>query len=128
MKLSAIFLLGVAGRERSQEHAEATARLITDMDPEFVSLLTLTVVPNTPLAKLHAKGRFELPEVERMLEELRTVVSLARPSHAVFRTNHASNYLPLSGRLPRDRGRLLELLDAALEGKIPLRPDWARGL
>ena len=33
-----------------------------------------------------------------------------------------------SGRLPRDRERILEVLDAALSGKIPLRPEWARGL
>jgi len=128
MRLSAIFLLGVAGPERGQEHAEATAQLITDMDPEFVSLLTLTVVPGTPLAKLQTKGKFELPSIERMLEELRIVVGRARPSHAVFRTNHASNYLPIAGVLPHDRDRIVEIIDAALSGKLPLRPEWARGL
>lgn len=128
MKLSAIFLLGVAGPERSHEHAEGTARLITDMDPEFASLLTLTVVPGTPLAQLRAKGKFELPGVERMLEELRTVVALARPTRAVFRTNHASNYLPMAGVLPDDRERIVAVIDAALSGKLPLRPEWARGL
>jgi radical SAM superfamily enzyme YgiQ (UPF0313 family) len=128
MELSAIFLLGVAGPERSQEHAEATARLITDMDPEFASLLTLTVVPGTPLAQLRTKGRFELPGVERMLEELRTVVALARPTRAVFRTNHASNYLPIAGVLPDESDRIIAVIDAALSGKLPLRPEWARGL
>jgi hypothetical protein len=128
MSISSNFLLGVAGPERSQEHAEATAQLITDMDPEFASLLTLTVVPGTPLAKLRTKGKFELPGVDRMLEELRVVVERARPTHAVFRTNHASNYLPIAGVLPRDRDRIVEVIDAALSGKLPLRPEWARGL
>jgi radical SAM superfamily enzyme YgiQ (UPF0313 family) len=128
IKLSAIFLLGVAGVERSQLHAEASAKLISEMDPEFVSLLTLTVVPGTPIAKLQSRSKFELPSVEQMLRELRTVVSLAEPSDAVFRTNHASNYLPLAGRLPKDRQRIVAAVDLALSGQIRLRPEWARGL
>jgi radical SAM superfamily enzyme YgiQ (UPF0313 family) len=126
--LSAIFLLGAGGVERSQAHAEGSARLVTAMDPAFFSLLTLTIVPGTPIAKLADRGRFELPPPERMLQELRTIVALAEPTDAVFRTNHASNYLPLGGNLPRDRGRILELVDRALGGDIPLKPEWARGL
>jgi len=128
MKLSAIFLLGAGGTERSQEHAEASARLVTEMDPEFLSLLTLTVVPGTPIAKMQAMGKFELPSVMRMLEELRTIVALCEPTDAVFRTNHASNYLPLGGRLPKDRERILQVVDLALQGGVRLRPEWARGL
>lgn len=128
IRLSAIFLLGAGGTTRSQEHAEGSARLITAMDPAFVSLLTLTVIPGTPMATMESKGSFELPSVPRMLEELRTIVDLARPGDAVFRTNHASNYLPLGGRLPRDRERILALVDQALAGGVELRPEWARGL
>lgn len=126
--LSAIFLLGAGGLERSAEHASGSARLATAMSPKFLSLLTLTVVPETPLATLASRGRFVLPEVPQLLHELRTFVAEAEPKDAIFRTNHASNYLPLDGRLPRDRGRLLAVLDAALSGSIPLRPEWARGL
>jgi radical SAM superfamily enzyme YgiQ (UPF0313 family) len=128
MRLSAIFLLGAAGTEGSDAHARATARLVTEMDPEFVSCLTLTVVPGTPLAKLRQKGKFELPPVDGMLAELRTIVDEARPSNAVFRTNHASNYLPIGGNLPRDREQILAVIDGALSGKIQLRPESARGL
>jgi radical SAM superfamily enzyme YgiQ (UPF0313 family) len=128
IELSSIFLLGAGGIERSQEHAEASAKLVTEMDPEFVSLLTLTVVPGTPIAKLEERGKFQLPSVERMLEELRIIVDRARPTDAVFRTNHASNYLPLAGRLPRDRERIVAIVDQALGGGIRLRPEWARGL
>ena len=128
LKLSAIFLLGAGGKERSQEHAEGSAKLISEMDPAFVSLLTLTVIPGTPIAKLQERGQFELPSVDQMLGELRTIVALAEPTGAVFRTNHASNYLPLRGTLPRDRARILAVVDRALSGKIALRPEWGRGL
>ncbi|MCG8423854.1 MAG: radical SAM protein [Proteobacteria bacterium] len=128
IELSAIFLLGAGGTERSQEHADGSAALITAMDPEFVSLLTLTVIDSTPIAKLQSRGKFELPDVQDMLGELRTIVMRADPTDAIFRTNHASNYLPLSGRLPRDRDRIVATVDRALSGDIGLRPEWTRGL
>lgn len=126
--VSAIFLLGAGGVARSAEHSEGSARLITAMDPAYVSALTLTIVPGTPIAKQAAGGTFVLPTVEAMLTELRTIVLGAAPTDAVFRTNHASNYLPLAGRLPADRDRIVAVLDRALAGDIALRPDWARGL
>jgi radical SAM superfamily enzyme YgiQ (UPF0313 family) len=128
IELSAIFLLGAGGTARSREHAEGSARLITAMDPAFFSLLTLTIIEGTPIAKMQERGKFELPSVRAMLEELRTIVALATPTDAVFRTNHASNYLPLGGNLPRDRDRILAVVDQALAGKLALRPEWARGL
>jgi radical SAM superfamily enzyme YgiQ (UPF0313 family) len=128
IEVSAIFLLGAGGVARSAEHAEGSARLITAMDPAFVSALTLTIVPGTPIAKQAAAGTFVLPTVETMLTELRTIVLGATPTDAVFRTNHASNYLPLAGRLPADRDRIVAVLDRALAGDIALRPDRARGL
>jgi len=128
MEISVIALLGVGGTKRSQEHAEGMAKLVTAMDPEFFAALTTTVVPETPLAKLQATERFELPSIERMLEELRIMVDEARPTNALFRTNHASNYLPLKGRLPRDREQICHVIDMALSGQIDLRSEWSRGL
>jgi hypothetical protein len=98
------------------------------MDPAFFAALTLTVVPGTPLFKQQATGRFELPEPSQLLGELRTMVALAAPTDALFRTNHASNYLPLGGRLPRDRDRIVSVIEAAIAGQIPLRHDDTRGL
>ena len=93
-----------------------------------VSALTVTVVPGTPLHKLERTGRFAVPEVPDLLRELRAMVLCARPTDATFRTNHASNYLPLGGHLPRDRARIVEVIDAALTGRVPLRPERHRGL
>jgi radical SAM superfamily enzyme YgiQ (UPF0313 family) len=128
MELSVIVLLGVAGVERSLEHARATAALVTAMDPEFLGALTTTVVPGTPLARLQETDRFELPDVRGLLAELRVLVDEARPTDTLFRTNHASNYLPLGGRLPADRERIVGVIDSALAGGTALRPEWSRGL
>lgn len=127
MELSVIALLGIAP-ERSDEHARSTAELITRMNPAFFSALTVTVVPGTPLATLAKRGRFEVPPVPALLHELRIMVDTTRPSDTLFRTNHASNYLPLGGRLPRDRERIVATIDLALRGELALRQEWMRGL
>ncbi len=127
MELSVIALLGIA-MDRSEEHARATAQLVTDMNPAYFSALTVTVVPDTPLDRLARKGRFAVPPAPDLLRELRTIVDAARPTNALFRTNHASNYLPLGGTLPRDRERIVAVIDAALAGTIPLRREAMRGL
>jgi radical SAM superfamily enzyme YgiQ (UPF0313 family) len=128
VETSVIALLGAGGVERSAVHAEKTAELVTAMDPAYFAALTLTVTPDTPQAKLQATGRFVLPDVAGLLGELRMIVAGARPTDAVFRTNHASNHLPIGGRLPRDREAIVAAIDGALAGRIPLRPESARGL
>lgn len=128
MEISVIVLLGAGGVDRTHEHARETARLVTEMDPEYLGALTLTVIPGTPLARMEDKGRFELPPIPGLLRELRTMVAEARPSGALFRTNHASSYLSLAGLLPRDSQRLTAAIDLALEGELPLRPEFLRGL
>jgi radical SAM superfamily enzyme YgiQ (UPF0313 family) len=128
LKTSAIFLLGAGGLERSDEHAAGSAALASAMDPDFLAALTLTIVPGTPLAKRHAAGKFVLPDVAGLLGELRTFVAEAKPTDALFRTNHASNYLPLGGRLPTDGPAMAAAIDAALDGRIPLRDERTRGL
>lgn len=128
LEQSLMFLLGAGGIERSEAHARASGRLASAMDPKFLSTLTLTIVPGTPLARLEDGGRFELPDVPGLLQELRWFVEEAHLSAGIFRSNHASNYLPIGGRLPRDRDAILAAIDAALAGKVSLRPEWARGL
>jgi hypothetical protein len=98
------------------------------MDPAYLAALTLTVVPGTPLDRTAERRGWTLPDTAGLLAELRTFVDRARPTDALFRTNHASNYLPLGGRLPADRQQIVDTITLALDGAIPLRPEWSRGL
>jgi hypothetical protein len=123
-----IALLGAGGVARAEQHAHATAKLVTEMDPEYFAALTLSVIPDTPLARMRSKGLFQLPAPMPLLGELRIMVDEARPRDALFRTNHASNHLPLGGRLPRDRALICAAIDAALRGEIRLRDESMRGL
>jgi len=127
-KTSVMGLLGIAGRERWSEHAAATARAISAMNPRFFSLLTVTPVEGTALAGEVAAGRIHLPSPGETLEELEAILDGLACRNTVFRCNHASNYLPLKGRLPQDQPRLLEAVRAARSGAVALKPEWLRGL
>ncbi len=128
--VSIIGILGIGGPEHSNRHAELTGQVVSQMDPDYFSMLTLMLVPGTELYQQWHSGEFQLLEPEQMLVELRQVIEhITGLSECVFRTNHASNYLPLKGTLPQDKERLLQTLDSALTmGKDALRPESWRGL
>ncbi|KPK17416.1 MAG: radical SAM protein [Nitrospira bacterium SG8_3] len=128
IKLSVTVLLGVAGKEGSLEHARATGRLLSDMDPNYVGALTLMLVPGTPLYEAHRNGDFQMPDEKGLLLELREMISNTHLSRGLFFSNHASNYLPIKARLPKGKQEALDTIDAALRGEIGLKPEWLRGL
>lgn len=127
IKTSVIYLLGLGGTDLWEENALASARAVSDMNPAYLSALTVTVIPGTPLHKRMTAGEFTLPDPAGFLKELRLFLDNTSVKATVFRSNHASNYLALAGRLPKDKTRLIREIDDALEhGR--LRPEWSRGL
>lgn len=130
IRASVIGILGLGGPALSSAHAEATGRVVSQMDPEYFSMLSLMLVPGTELHRQWQAGEFQLMGPEAMLAELRRVIAhLDGLSHCIFRTNHASNYLPLAGTLSQDKARLLAMLDNALaQGQSALRPESWRAL
>jgi radical SAM superfamily enzyme YgiQ (UPF0313 family) len=130
MRASVIAILGLGGTGLSVQHAEETGRVVSAMDPEYLSMLTLMLVPGTELHRQWQSGSFALPEPADLLRELRQVIAhLDGLSRCIFRTNHASNYLPLAGTLSRDKARLLAAMDEALtRGRSALRPEAWRAL
>ncbi len=130
LRISIIGILGIGGLDLSASHAQRTGQVVSQMDPDFFSMLTLMLVPGTKLHDQWRSGEFQLLKPEQMLTELRQVIEHTDGlTHCVFRTNHASNYLPLKSTLPHDKERLLQTLDSALfRGKDVLRPESWRGL
>ena len=128
IKLSVTVLLGIAGPSHSLKHARATGKLLSAMDPNYIGALTVMILPNTPLDDDYRAGRFELPDTRELLLELREMFEHTHLSGGLFMSNHASNYLPIKARLPKDREKTLDLIDAALRGEIDLKPEWMRGL
>lgn len=128
--LSTTVLLGLAGLDGGQKHAQATARILSEIDPEFASALTLMVVPGTPLHAEMQAGRFTLPSPFGLLEELGAIIAHADFSNCYFTSNHASNYLPIKARLPRDKEAVVSLIHKVVSTRdiSSLRPEFLRGL
>lgn len=128
IKVSVTVLLGLGGRKDSLDHARETGRVLTAMDPDFVGALSLMLIPGTELHDQYEKGEFELLEPEEMLTELGAMIAATNLTDGLFHANHASNYLPIRAHLPQDKEKTLELISQALDGKIPLKPEYMRAL
>lgn len=129
-RISLTAILGLGGAERSLDHARATGRAFTAIDPDYIGMLTLMMAPGAPLAEAVERGEFILPGPEASLLELREVIINTEVTRAVFRTTHASNYLAIEGVLPDDKEAMLAALDHIMGGGGArwLRPDFLRGL
>jgi len=127
---SVTVILGLGGVEGSQKHALATARVLSEMDPEYVGALTLTFVPGTPLYEQRERGEFHPLSPFQSLEELKLIIENSNFTDCFFSSMHASNYLSVRGRLPQDKGRMLKQIEAVLAARDPslLRPEFLRGL
>lgn len=118
MKLSVTAILGLAGRRRSAEHAQATARWISALSPEYFSLLTMF--------QRHNDGFLSLIEPlshGEILLEARALLGELEPQGTILRSNHVSNFLNLAGSYPKDRQRLIDSVDAAL-AEAKRNPRW----
>jgi radical SAM superfamily enzyme YgiQ (UPF0313 family) len=128
--LSVTVLLGIGGVEGSSRHASETARILTDMDPDYVGALSVILVPGTPLHREHEEGKFRIPDPFDLIGELRVMIAESSFTNCVFRSNHASNYLPVKATLPQDKEVILRAIDRVLEAKdnASLRPEFLRAL
>jgi radical SAM superfamily enzyme YgiQ (UPF0313 family) len=127
---SVTVILGLDGIEGSQKHALETARVLTDIDPDYVGALTLTLVPGTPLHEQWERNEFHPLSPFQSLEELKSIIANSGFTDCFFSSMHASNYLSVRGKLPQDRERMLKRLGKVLTTRDPalLRPEFLRGL
>ncbi|MBN2186605.1 MAG: radical SAM protein [Dehalococcoidia bacterium] len=130
ISFSVTIILGLGGVEGSKKHALETARILTEIDPDYVGALTLTLVPGTPLYEQWQRKEFHPLSPFQSLEELRLIVENSNFTDCFFSSMHASNYLSVRGKLPSDRERMLRELEAVLAARDPslLRPEFLRGL
>ena len=116
MKLSAMLVLGLGGRELSRQHALNSARVASAINPTMLSALTLMLHRGTPLRNEAEQGTFQpLSPYEFVLELKELVSNLNMQSPCIFRSNHVSNMLPLAGTLPADKNSLLLQAEEALQ-------------
>lgn len=112
IRCSVMVLAGLGGREKSESHAVKTAQALNNMQPRLLSVLRFIEVPGTVMFK----GYEAVSEYEAVLE-IRKLIENLGLNKTVFRANHASNPVPLGGRLPQDRNKLIAELDYMLASR-----------
>ena len=133
IKISVTVILGLGGKKLTEQHIDDSAKLINDCDHiNYLSTLQLGLSDTKEDAFFkrfeEKNSEFIFCSDEEMLEEQKRFVAQINPKKPIiFRSNHASNALPLKGTLPKDRDNLLEVLDAALEDESLLKPKFLRG-
>ena len=128
MTLSVTAINGMGGKEQSEEHAIATAEALSRIKADYVAMLTLRVYSGTPLHDWIENGELTMLDPRELALENRVILQHIDSDGSVFRSNHASNYLPLKGTLNRDRDALIERIDQALAGEVRFRRAVELGL
>lgn len=131
INLSVMVLLGLAGPgEASVRHALATAKICNEIKPQYLAALTVTPVPGTVLYRQMQKGEFQLLDPFETLAEMKQIFENISMDNLKFVGTHASNYLPITGTLQKDKQKMIALVDKVLTGRDErlLRPDHLRGL
>ncbi len=119
MKASVTFISGLAGKAGWEEHAIESGKMISEMSPSYVALLTLIVDPSVPMAKDIESGKMELLSAEEVMKETLLMLENTNVTRkCVFRSNHASNYLSLKGNLPDDKERMMEQIQEAMSNHM----------
>ncbi|MFX1239678.1 MAG: radical SAM protein [Promethearchaeota archaeon] len=138
--LSATFINGLSGGNNpdlSNEHALESVDLVNQICPDddriwYIAFLTLMIPTETEIFKKKLKGGFQEMDSIEILQELKTFISHVdfknKNANCIFRSNHASNYLPIKGILDRDKENILSTLNYGIEHKDILRPEFYRGL
>lgn len=129
IRSSVMVLNGLGGQRYSEQHALNSAKAVNSAQPDYVS----TLVVSFPMGEERYRERFidwEPLNQRQLFKELRAFIGHLELESTVFRSDHASNYLPLKGVLGRDKARLLAELDTAIHQpeKVSLRQEWQRGL
>lgn len=138
--LSATFINGLGGAnnpEISTKHAKESADLVNKICPQddriwYIAFLTLMIPSGTEIFKKKIKGEFQEMTSIEILHELKTFIKdinfKNKFANCIFRSNHASNYLPIKGVLDQEKDKILEVINYGITHSDILRPDFYRAL
>ncbi len=127
---SVMILNGMGGVAYSEQHARNSALLMNEAQPYFLSTLIVSYPLGDQRVVEGFNGNYQLPDQHDLFVELHGLISHLELTNTVFRSDHASNYLPLKGTLGADKSAMLAQLDMAINNpeRIRLRQEWQRGL
>ncbi len=130
LRSSVMILNGLGGKELSEQHAINSAKLMNECQPDYLSTLVVSFPMGDERLQAGFDGKWNELDQTALFLELKFFIENLNLTNTIFRSDHASNYLPLKGTLGQDKALFLEQLNTALyqPDKIQLRQEWQRGL
>lgn len=127
---SVMILNGMGGKRYSRQHAQNSARLMNQAQPEYLSTLVVSFPLGMNRYQAGFKGEFEPLEQLDLFQEMYWLLDELDLESTIFRSDHASNYLVLKGALNKDKLQLLNKVQATMEqpDDANLRKEWQRRL
>jgi radical SAM superfamily enzyme YgiQ (UPF0313 family) len=128
IKRSVMIISGVGGKRFSEQHALNSALLINKTQPEYLASLVINHPQGMERFQTGFGGQYEIMDQHDRFQELRTMINALELKSTIYRSDHASNQLVLKGVLGKDKQRLLEQIDLAIDAprEANLRPVWIR--
>ena len=115
MEISEFIIIGLGGKARWQEHAIETARVLNDINPEFIRVLTIGVKEGSGLDNQLKKGDFQLQTEKNLIEEQRLLIDHLDGVTSYYVNHHGVDLLmEARGQLPEDKPKLLAIMDRYL--------------
>ena len=108
-------LLGIGGEEKWEQHAQGTAGVLNQVNPHFIRVRTFIPQPNSPLYEAMGEGGFQPASPETILKETKLLLENLQVT-SQFLSDHISNLLPLHGKLPEDKEKMIQMGEEALKG------------
>lgn len=114
ISLSLYYIVGVGGSKLSNQHAINSAKVLNEINPDFIRFRTFMPFKNTPMYEMYRENRFQLLNGHEALKETKLLVENLKGISSNLVSDHASNHWNVSGRLPEDKEHMLREIDYAL--------------
>lgn len=112
IKVSEYVLYGLGGQERSIEHAEESAKVLNQINPDYIRSRRLTVGPGNELYSDVENGTFVQVGDEGIVREQQILIGGLEGVTSEYHSDHIKNPLPeLEGKLPQDKQKMLYAID-----------------
>ncbi|MDL2280704.1 radical SAM protein [Selenomonadales bacterium OttesenSCG-928-I06] len=126
IKLSAMIIAGIGGKEHWENHANNTALAVNAIKPNMLSALTLMLHRGSEITNEYESGEFVPLSPFEIMNEMHLLISsidLPPQKSCIFRSNHVSNHISLAATLPKDKERLLDDISVA-RNKLSRYTNW----
>ena len=115
ISLSEYVMPGLGGERWWREHAVETAKVLNQINPDFIRFRTLYVRQNMPLYQKVEKGEFVRPSDDQIVSEIRLFLETLDGIRSTVVSDHILNLLEeVQGKLPQDKEKMLQVIDRYL--------------